>query len=378
MSRSLRAWTEGRARAGTELRSARKWAQRGHHHRGDRHRTLGSRLPSFIRPLLALVAGALAVGMMPASALAQPGHANHHRTSSRFRDGRQHAVQSARSRADGRSTPHVLAAGAGYDNAAGSPLVRVLQRRLAAEGDRPGPIDGRYGPITAQAVRRFQAAHGLVVDGIAGPATLAALSSPTPVLYPGAGYGTPSGSAIVRGVQHRLASLGMSPGPVDGRFGPLTTLAVKRFQQLHRLKANGLVGMQTARALSAARRLPKSVVRRRRRRPITGPIGPLHRLITGPIRHRHRARSGARSRRVTVTAGHPGRLPRLPVALALLGLAAMGLGAGVISYERTRTKVRRARESALLQAIEAIPPQPPPGSTEPNKRVVTAVEERDR
>ena len=43
-------------------------------------------------------------------------------------------------------------------------------------GYAPGPIDGRYGPRTAQAVSRFQAAHGLVVDGIAGPFTLAALS----------------------------------------------------------------------------------------------------------------------------------------------------------------------------------------------------------
>ena len=37
------------------------------------------------------------------------------------------------------------------------------------------PADGVYGPQTRRAVRRFQAAHGLAVDGIAGPVTLSAL-----------------------------------------------------------------------------------------------------------------------------------------------------------------------------------------------------------
>ena len=37
------------------------------------------------------------------------------------------------------------------------------------------PADGAYGPQTKRAVQRFQRIHGLVVDGIAGPATLSAL-----------------------------------------------------------------------------------------------------------------------------------------------------------------------------------------------------------
>lgn len=80
----------------------------------------------------------------------------------------------------------LLAPGAGYDTPTGSPSVRALQRSLARAGDPPGPLDGRYGPRTEQAVERFQAARGLPVDGIAGGQTLIALTrrpaahAPTP------------------------------------------------------------------------------------------------------------------------------------------------------------------------------------------------------
>src|SRR4051812_11820882 len=37
------------------------------------------------------------------------------------------------------------------------------------------PFDGIYGPQTAQGVRNFQKMHKLMVDGVAGPKTLAAL-----------------------------------------------------------------------------------------------------------------------------------------------------------------------------------------------------------
>jgi Putative peptidoglycan binding domain len=63
-----------------------------------------------------------------------------------------------------------LASGAGYGTS-GSDAVRTLQRRLRRLGDRPGPIDGLYGPLTQGAVIRFQQRHGLAVDGIVGRQT---------------------------------------------------------------------------------------------------------------------------------------------------------------------------------------------------------------
>ncbi len=56
------------------------------------------------------------------------------------------------------------------------PEVRELQRRLSAAG-YPVTVDGKLGPETERAVRRFQQAAGLEVDGLVGPLTMRALDS---------------------------------------------------------------------------------------------------------------------------------------------------------------------------------------------------------
>lgn len=55
------------------------------------------------------------------------------------------------------------------------PQVKELQDRLRAAGYDPGPSDGWYGKKTADAVRAYQQANNLQVDGDAGPQTLSRL-----------------------------------------------------------------------------------------------------------------------------------------------------------------------------------------------------------
>ena len=121
--------------------------------------------------------------------------------------------------------------------------VKELQRQLTALGFAPGPVDGRYGPATIEAVKLFQEANDLPVDGIAYTQTLSALRKSTPQRAPGRCV------ERVKELQRHLTALGLEPGPVDGSYGPATTEAVTRFQQRHRLPMDGIADPHTLNAL---------------------------------------------------------------------------------------------------------------------------------
>jgi Putative peptidoglycan binding domain len=75
-------------------------------------------------------------------------------------------------------------------------------------------------------------------------ATPRRLRAPATTLKPG------DHGAQVKVLQHVLASLGYSPGSVDGQYGTATQQAVAHFQHTSGLIADGIVGPQTLRALT--------------------------------------------------------------------------------------------------------------------------------
>ena len=68
--------------------------------------------------------------------------------------------------------------------------LKDIQAKLASLGYRTGPLDGVWGRQTEAAVKQYQAAHGLQVDGVVGPQTLASLFAGAPADV--AGFDDPS------------------------------------------------------------------------------------------------------------------------------------------------------------------------------------------
>jgi len=129
----------------------------------------------------------------------------------------------------------------------GEPVRRV--QRAANRPPSGGPstlvVDGIFGAETKAKVIEFQQFSGLTPDGIVGPLTWAKLpdGGPMPTLQ------LSSTGDVVRSLQQvlseRSSEWGVSPGPVDGVFGPQTRAAVEAFQHWGNVAADGIVGDQT-------------------------------------------------------------------------------------------------------------------------------------
>lgn len=111
--------------------------------------------------------------------------------------------------------------------------VKILQMNLNGLGYAKAATDGIYSTNTVSAVKIFQSANGLVVDGIAGEKTLNKIDS------------------IVKALQNDLALLGYTTGAADGIYGTNTKNAVMRFQSANGLVADGLAGGKTLSKIAA-------------------------------------------------------------------------------------------------------------------------------
>ena len=96
------------------------------------------------------------------------------------------------------------------------PAVRDLQEALKALGYDTAPVDGVFGAKTESAVKKFQQAREIAVDGVVGRITWINIDEADqshPVLKVGS-TGLP-----VRRLQSRMSAVGFNTGGVDGRFG---------------------------------------------------------------------------------------------------------------------------------------------------------------
>jgi len=109
------------------------------------------------------------------------------------------------------------------------PRVKAAQYLLRQRGYSL-EADGEFGPITDAAVRSFQQANGLSVDGVIGPNTFQRL-----IITVRRG----DNNDAVRGIQTLLNI------SIDGDFGPNTESAVKQLQATYGLVQDGIVGPLT-------------------------------------------------------------------------------------------------------------------------------------
>jgi peptidoglycan hydrolase-like protein with peptidoglycan-binding domain/TPR repeat protein len=352
MSRSIRALAETRRRGGS-VHAVGEQRRLECRFRLER-RLLPSAVSATKYAVTLLATGMLVIAVEPARALA---------TSAQGAPTTNSSMPNA-----GPSNPVVLAYGSGYAGGTEAVRVRALQRRLDAAGYSPGPIDGRFGPRTEQAVDLFQSAHGLRVDGIAGPLTLAALRARPNVLFPGAGYGARAGE--VRALQRRLRRDGYLPGPIDGRYGPRTERAVTRFQAAHGLKVDGIAGPQTFRELariatsqrhargSTARSRPTAASRPRTQSRRTTHPRPGQRVR--PTRSHpatpHAARPPAAATTLAGQTNRPGSghggpsWPELLMLAGLVGLAAFASGAWLVDRRRRKLMIAALEPSDVEMA----------------------------
>lgn len=151
--------------------------------------------------------------------------------------------------------------------------VLALQTGLRKLGYYTGALDGNFGSGTLKAVKAFQSAERLKVDGLAGTATQARLTALTGVTFEDGAdeedtpttpdlpndsgtlfagdyrtmqYGT--SGARVRVMQRALLALGFNV-KVDGDYGSVTHAAVKAFQKVVGLTVDGKAGKKTLQKL---------------------------------------------------------------------------------------------------------------------------------
>lgn len=146
-------------------------------------------------------------------------------------------------------------------------VVLAAQAKLKKQGFYEGGVDGQWGSQTAAAVRRYQLAKDLKVNGELTPETRKSLGisnsgkpAATPVpkyvaiadIFKGGPYisvGPEMQIATIRKAQKSLKLLGYYSGPVDGNPSPALQEAIKAWQKSARFHQSGRFDEDTLKGL---------------------------------------------------------------------------------------------------------------------------------
>ncbi|MEG2686595.1 MAG: peptidoglycan-binding protein, partial [Christensenellaceae bacterium] len=107
-------------------------------------------------------------------------------------------------------------------------------------------ITGYYGPVTEDAVKKFQRTNDITVDGVMGTGSLELLNSDKAkyyMMYPG------DNGNDIKTMQEQLSKLGYFNANATGYYGPVTEDSVKLFQAENNLTVDGKVGKNTRKVL---------------------------------------------------------------------------------------------------------------------------------
>lgn len=118
-------------------------------------------------------------------------------------------------------------------------------------------ITGYYGPVTQEAVKKFQRTNGLAQDGMLNSETMALLFSDGAKIYmmcPG-----DSGDDI-RALQEKLVELGYLTAEPTGYYGDATVAAVMAFQEKNSLDVDGKAGQMTRSVLYSGNAIPALIM----------------------------------------------------------------------------------------------------------------------
>lgn len=134
------------------------------------------------------------------------------------------------------------------------PLVDISE---PAEWATTALVSAEYDEGVESAVREFQRQRGITVDGVVGPETFRRLEEARwrlgdRILSYAAAHET-IGEDVLE-LQQRLNAMGFSCGREDGRLGPQTDAGIRDFQRNTGIRADGVCGPATFRALGRLRR----------------------------------------------------------------------------------------------------------------------------